>query len=94
MAEQRIDGFSEAGAPSKVLASAPCGVGDAVGGYCAGQFGSGGGGITVQTFLMRGKSALLGNIYVPWIATTLDTAGSQAPPAAGTLTDIVWLRTI
>ena len=92
MAEQRIDGFVSAGDPVVVTAGAPRGTDDRAGGFVAGQFGTSGSGITVQTYSMRAWSALLGH-YVIWIATILDSAGAQAPAESGVLTDVVWLRT-
>ena len=93
MAEQRIDGTCLAGEPATTLASSPGAVGDRADGFSAGQFGGAGGGITTQKFTMRAWSASLG-CFVTWIATLLDTTGSQAPAGSGTLSDIVWLRTI
>ena len=76
-----------------MLASVPRGTDSRVDGFVAGQFGTSGGGISVQSYAMRAWSASLGH-YVTWIATILDTAGSQAPAGSGTLSDVVWLRTI
>ena len=93
MAEQRVDGFDATGDPSKVLGSTPSGIGSPSDGFVAGQFGGAGGGVTTQKFTMRAWSASLSE-YVTWVATILDTAGSQAPAGAGVLTDIVWLRSV
>jgi hypothetical protein len=93
MAEQRIDGTCLANEPATVLASSPRETNTRADGFVAGEFGGSGGGVTTQKFTMRAWSASLG-CFVTWIATLLDTTGSQAPAGSGTLSDIVWLRTI